>query len=195
MERQERSDAGSESSQRGNTVSLTSMAGGESEKMYVQDVSGVSHADKLSAIFESMKLSMTFDNKEVEENVWMINSLSSFDGGYVEGAVRVAPTVWSFLSGEDVSEMVSGIAWDPSWKKSEEGPLGIVFMDFAAEESDELSFATLTEMIRLNNWNYVMKKDKASGYDTERVIVDYAFCFHPKFGSRFLRVYGRTIIS
>lgn len=142
----------------GNTVSLTSMAGGESEKMYVQDVSGVSHADKLSAIFESMKLSMTFDNKEVEENVWMINSLSSFDGGYVEGAVRVAPTVWSFLSGEDVSEMVSGIAWDPSWKKSEEGPLGIVFMDFAAEESDELSFATLTEMIRLNNWNYVMKK-------------------------------------
>lgn len=141
----------------GNTVSLTSMAGGESEKMYVQDVSGVSHADKLTAIFENMELSMTFDNKEVEENVWMINSLSSFDNGYAEGAVRIAPAVWSFLGGEEVSEMVPGIALDRSWKKSEEGPLGIILMDFAAEESGELSFMILTEMVRLNNWKYTMK--------------------------------------
>lgn len=142
----------------GDLVSLTSMAGGESETMYVQDVSDVSHADKLNAVLENMKLSMTFDNKEVEDNVWMINSLSSYSDGYLAGAVEIAPAVYQFLSGEEVSETVSGASLGRTWTKTEEGPLGIVFMDFAAEESNELSFSTLTEMIRLNNWNYEMKK-------------------------------------
>lgn len=142
----------------GNMVTLTSMAGGESEKMYVQDISDVSHADKLNAVLENMKLSMTFDNKELEDNVWMINSLSSYSNGYLAGAIEIAPAVYQFLSGEEVSETVSGASLGRTWTKTEEGPLGIVFMDFAAEESNELSFSTLTEMIRLNNWNYEMKK-------------------------------------
>ena len=137
----------------GNMVSLTSMSGGNSEKMYVQDVSGVSHTDKLSAIFENMKLSMTFDNKDVEENVWMVNSLALRDEGYLKGAIEIIPMVYGFLSGIQNSAADSG----EKWQKTEEGPLGIVMMDFVSEESDEISASILTEEIILNNYNYKMK--------------------------------------
>lgn len=141
----------------GYEAQISSMAGSESELMYIQDVEGVSHADKLNAVLAGMKMSMTFDNPEVKENIWMINSLSSYDNGYLNGALEIAPQVLSFLEGETVDCTTSDSPLGQSWVKTEDGPVGIVMMDFAVEETNKFSFMSLTDAIRLNNWKYTMK--------------------------------------
>jgi hypothetical protein len=141
----------------GNEATISSMAGSESEKMYIQDVKGVSHADKLNAVLEGMTMSMTFDNQEVKENTWMINSLSSYDDGYLAGALEIAPKVLSFIEGGTVECTSSDSPLGKSWTKTEEGPLGIVMMDFAVEETSKFSYISLTDAVRLNNWKYTMK--------------------------------------
>lgn len=139
----------------GNEARIFSKAADGEEIMYIQDKSEISSADKLSSIFESMKLSMTFN--DIKENYWMINSLSLYDEGYIDSAVDIVPMVCSFLNGDEVSATASGNSLNNVYQKTEEGPLGIVMMDFAAEESDELSAMSLTEMIIQNNFKYTMK--------------------------------------
>jgi hypothetical protein len=139
---------------------IYSMAGGSAERLIVQDVKGVSHSEKLNAVLAGMAESMTFDNPSVTQNIWMINSLSSYDGGYVKGAVEIVPMVCAFLAGDEVDQISSGAALGRTWVKEEEGPLGIVMMDFASEESEEISSSDLVDYVIQNNSKYTMKTRK-----------------------------------
>ena len=142
-------------------ILIMSMSGGTAENVYVQADQQMSDADKLEAVLENMALSMTFDNPSVTKNCWMVNSLSVGDSDFLTSALDIVPMVYDYLNGEEVTQTFSGTSLGKSWKKTEEGPLGIVFMDFASYDDSgesEVSGAMMTETIIENNFRYTMKK-------------------------------------
>lgn len=142
---------------------IFSMTGGTAEKFYIQADKDMSDAEKLEAVLSSMQESMRFNDAEVTENCWMVNSLSVANDTYQDSAMDIFPMVSRYLSGAEVSQTVNGEALGKTWKKKDEGPLGIVFMDFATYdefveyEDLEISPAIFTEAILENNFKYTMK--------------------------------------
>ena len=142
---------------------IYSMTGGSPEKLYIQADKDMSNAEKLEAVLSNMKKSMKFNDADVTENCWMVNSLSVVNDTYLTSALEIFPMVNNYLSGVEVSQTLGGEPLDKTWKKNDEGPLGIVFMDFATYDEFveygkfNISPAIFTQAIIENNFKYTMK--------------------------------------
>ena len=139
----------------GDKAQFTSMAGGNSETVYIQDDKDMTAAEKLNAVFESMEFSMKFDDADYKDNSWMINSLSTGDSNYALYAADIMAGVFLYLNGAEVHKTLTGELLGHAWKKTKTGPLGIVFMDFAATDDSfkgEVSGSMLVEAIYRNNF-------------------------------------------
>lgn len=142
---------------------IYSMTGGSPEKLYIQADKDMSNAEKLEAVLSNMKKSMKFNDADVTENCWMVNSLSVANDTYLTSALEIFPMVNNYLSGVEVSQTLGGEPLDKTWKKNDEGPLGIVFMDFATYDEFveygkfNISPAIFTQAIIENNFKYTMK--------------------------------------
>lgn len=142
---------------------ICSMTGDSAETLYLQADKDMNDAEKLEAVLSNMQKSMRFNDVDVTENCWMVNSLSAANDTYLASAMNIFPMVNRFLFGAEVSRTINGEPLEKTWKKSDDGPLGIVFMDFATYdefvefEDLEISPALFTEAIIENNFKYTMK--------------------------------------
>lgn len=144
-------------------MSICSPTGGTTETLYLQADKDMTDAEKLEAVLSNMQKSMRFNDVDVKENSWMVNSLSVANDTYLASAMNIFPMVNLYLSGAEVSQTINGETLEKTWKKKDDGPLGIVFMDFATYdefvefENLEISPAVFTEAIIENNFKYTMK--------------------------------------